>query len=109
MDHLERLKECARTELLPDEERLLVGTLSEGERARLTDLMRTWPPERDWPPPRAEVRRCLDRTGGRSGEQDRDGTRIERRDLIEELLRREASQLGWRCVCTAGHGQVLLP
>jgi hypothetical protein len=62
MDHLERLRACARLDW-PDEERLLVLTLSDAELARLGELLRTWRPE-SGPIPRAAVRACLDRVEG---------------------------------------------
>ena len=60
-DHVERLRLCARLDWVLDEVRLLVSTLTAKELDRLADLLRTWPPERGWPPPRSVVRGCLDR------------------------------------------------
>ena len=54
-DHVERLRAGARLDW-PAEVQLLVWTLSEEELDRLGDLLRAWPPERGWPPPRSAVR-----------------------------------------------------
>ena len=62
-DHVERLRGLARLDW-PAEVQLLVGTLTEDELDRLGDLLRAWPPERGWPPPRARCGRAL--TGWRA-------------------------------------------
>ena len=60
--HLERLRALAALHW-PEEVRLLVGTLSEDEWARLGWLVRCWPAERG-EVPREAVRRCLDPVPG---------------------------------------------
>ena len=59
-DHVERLRGLVRLEL-PEEVWLLLSTVTDGEWDRLRELRLRWPVERGWPPPRAEVRRRLDR------------------------------------------------
>jgi hypothetical protein len=62
-DQMEQLRRCARLEL-PEQLWLIAATMPDEAWDRLDDLMRRWPAERGWPPPWAEVRRCLHSGGG---------------------------------------------